>query len=244
MSLRIKRNGNWEDLIHDIHLRKRDNWVYQGYYMLKDENFNGTLNGSFTVDYSSIPTQALIKGYFQVPTSIKGVPITSHRRLFMDSIVGTKYSHNVRGVRSRNSNVTTTDSMFMYYQGEEIDLSEYNTLGLNALTNMFASSERLRKVKGLNLVGVKSMNSTFSRLVYTPYLDLTDLDTSTITSMNNTFSYSNIDILDLSSFDFSSVTQAVNMFSNASIDTVYVRSAADATWIDNRVPSGTSIVIK
>ena len=140
--------------------------------------------------------------------------------------------YNIKYLNMNNlnaPNLTLLASLLPWYSGSEnsstqtelVDLSYLNAPKLQALDRTFKYSN----VKNVNLSNIKSDNLTSldSTFNYTPYLenvDLTNTDTSKVTSLNYFFDHSGITSFDFSQLDTSSVTNIAYFLNNSQLTSV------------------------
>lgn len=127
-------------------------------------------------------------------------------------------------------------SLFKNYGGKKLDLSEFNTTGIEYMGNLFAGCENLEElsISNFDTSSVMFMDYMFYGCKKLSSLDLSSFDTHKVFDMRTMFSGCiSLNELDLSSFDTCEVNNMEEMFSDccklssldlSSFDTCRVRS--------------------
>ena len=113
-----------------------------------------------------------------------------------------------------------TPYMFKWFTNVTLlDLSNLDTSGITDMTGMFAHTKNLTKIifgEHFNTSNVKSMYEMFCNTYMLKSIDLSRIDTSSVTNMGHMFYGSGVETLDLSTFDTSNVTAMDWMFASVS----------------------------
>lgn len=149
--------------------------------------------------------------YVEIPQTIQGIKIKSYYRMFEHS--------DVKGVRSRNKDVTNMKQMFYASQSNELDLTELDTSNVTNMSEMFLESKAtkldLRSFDTRNVTNMRAMFQS-SKAKTIIFGDL--FDTSKVTDMVGMFNDSHVTKLDLSGFNTKNVTNMSFMFMNTRTD--------------------------
>ena len=134
VSMQIKQNGVWVNPPANIQWRLNNQWHQVSdssiYTLATDDDFWGFNDGQFLY----IGTEE----YIEIPHIIKGVEVTSYVSMFEEN-------STIKGVKSTNTNVTSSDSMFRGAQSTELDLRDLNLSSVTRTSYMFyyANIEKL-----------------------------------------------------------------------------------------------------
>ncbi len=170
------------------------------YTLATDDDFSGDTDGEFKYIGKD--------EYVEIPHKIKGVAVTSYKNMF----AGT----SVKGVKSTNTNVNDTSSMFFRSQATTLDLSNFDTSNVTNMGYMFNECSNLTSLDLSNFKtsNVTKMREMFNNCKSLQTLDLSSFNTSNVTDMTGMFYYcSNLTTLDLSSFNTGNVAYISKMFS-------------------------------
>ena len=128
-----------------------------------------------------------------------------------------KYLHyigNGKNITNPKGN-TSCYAMFQYYEGTELDLTNFDTQNITNMSFMFFYCNNLKTLylENFNTKNVIDMSGMFSNCAYLKNLDLSNFDTSKVTSMDCMFyNCFNLEQLDLSDFNTNKITDMDNMF--------------------------------
>ena len=133
---------------------------------------------------------------------------------------------------------TSCENMFSYFQGTEIDLSNFDTSNVYSMKEMFRGCTYLTTLdfSNFNTSNVSDMGGMFRGCeTGLTELDLSSFDTSKVTDMNSMFLYTwQLTKLDIRNFTFSSVTNSSNMFGGVPADClIIVKTDTEKAWILN-----------
>lgn len=141
------------------------------YRLANDEDFIGTINGSFKYVGES--------RYIEMPISIRGTNLTSYKGMF----AGT----SVRGVISDNENIVDMSAMFKGNTSEELDVSSINTVNVKNMSGMFeGTSAGELNLKGFLTDSVTDMSNMFKDSSV-KILDLGNFDLSNVENVQGMF---------------------------------------------------------
>ena len=161
------------------------------------------------------------------------------------------------------SNVTDMDYLFQDAKVKKIDLRNIDTSSVKTMKEAFARTEA-DEILFPNKFSFDE-NASLSRMfnsTKTPKIDISGMDTSNVSDMNNMFSYTttkeivlsskftnngintvygmnsmfyrvNIKYLDLTSFDINKIPSGATILNDVNIDTIYVKTEEDAEWYRN-----------
>lgn len=189
-------------------------FIPDGYVLATDDDFSGTQDGMFKYIGSD--------NYVVVPYKIKGKSVSDYGGMFKGS--------SVKGVASDNPNIFSMDGMFEDSQSSSLELTYFNTSGVNWMRYMFRGSQATElDLSNFDTSSVTWMGSMFNGSQATS-LNLSSFDISQVTDMSEMFRNSKATILDLSSFDMSNLSgEAISqMFRECSATIGYARTQADA----------------
>ena len=105
--------------------------------------------------------------------------------------------------------------MFNYFNGTEIDLSEFDTSEVTSMERMFGSCKNLTNidVSNFNTENVTTMRNMFQICQHIESLDLSNFNTSKVTNMSGMFDNCKLlSELNISNFNTENVTTMNNMF--------------------------------
>lgn len=133
VSMKIKQNGLWVNPPGNLQWRLNNQWHQASsvnWVLATDDDFWGYNDGQFLY----VGTEE----YIEIPHIIKGVEVTSYVSMFEEN-------STVKGVKSTNTNVTSSDSMFRVSQSTELDLRDLNLSSVTRTSFMFyyANIEKL-----------------------------------------------------------------------------------------------------
>lgn len=136
---------------------------------------------------------------------------------------------------------TSCAYMFYYFQGDEIDLSGFNTTNVTNMQAMFRGCVNIGglDVSGFDTTSVTNMQDMFRGCEnYLTALDLSSFDTSNVTNMDSMFLYDwNLSFIDMRNFTFDSVVQYGNMFAGVpGTCEIVVKSQTEKDWIKTNFP--------
>lgn len=178
--------------------------------LAKDEDFIGNKNGEFIY----IGGADMVK----IPHIIKGIPVTSYSRMFMDSTV-TK-------VLSDNPDITDMSEMFAGSQAEKLEVRCLST-GVKTMRGMFYEAQAKKiDLRHLNTSQVEDMGYMFA-FSDVEKLDMSRFNTSKVTNMEYMFAWTILRELDLSSFDTSAVVNMQSMLLQCRAPIAYVKVVAE-----------------
>lgn len=189
-------------------------FIPDGYTLATDADFSGTKDGEFKYIGSN--------SFVVVPHIIKGVSVTSYTGMFKGSYV--------EGVASDNPNILSMDGMFEDSQSSSLELTYFNTSGVNWMRYMFRGSQATElNLSSFDTSDVIWMGDMFNNSQATN-LNLSSFNVSKVTQMSTMFMNSKATTLDLSSFDMSNLSgEAISqMFRGCSATIGYARTQADA----------------
>lgn len=136
---------------------------------------------------------------------------------------------------------TSCAYMFYYFQGDEIDLSSFDTTNVTNMEAMFRGCTNIGNldVSTFNTANVTNMKDMFRGCEnYLTTLDLSNFDTSNVTNMDSMFIYDwNLLLIDMRNFTFDSVTQYGNMFTGVpGTCEIVVKSQTEKDWMATNFP--------
>lgn len=203
-------------------------YIADTYVLAKDSDFEGDRLEQFIYRGSS--------EYVKIPTTIKGIPITSTANMFRDT--------KVKGVLSESSAITSmrqmfdgADSstlelnfntqnvkdmsrMFVNSKAEELILTSFNTSKVEDFSDMFAGSRAKNiDVSTFNTKSGKNFGGMFYQTV-AETINLRHFDTSNAESLTSMFAGSKVKTLDLRHFDTSKAQFMNQMFEDAEASTI------------------------
>lgn len=143
------------------------------YVLAVDADFDGTTNGSFVYKGS--------KKYVLIPSSIKGVVVTSYAGMFENSSV-------VVGVMNTVGTVTDMSNMFKGCTSVKLELERLDTRAVTNMTGMFENTTNLKtlNIPRFNTRALANTTNMFKACA-APILDLWTFDTATITTTTDMF---------------------------------------------------------
>lgn len=116
----------------------------------------------------------------------------------------------------KNNQIKNMSKIFSSYYGKRLDLTEFNTDGVEDITEMFKNCSYLEElnIKGFNTKQVKRVTRLFANDYKLKDIDISSFETSKITDMCGMFySCEKLERLDLSHFNTSNVCDMSYMFS-------------------------------
>lgn len=126
---------------------------------------------------------------------------------------------NIQGLEQFDTqNIKFMYSMFLECRKlTKLDLSNWNTAKLTNILNMFANCTKLSVIKGIedwNTENLNNINGTFAGTFALQDLDISNWKTDKITSINESFTNSNIKNLNISNWNLSNCTKMTRVFKN------------------------------
>lgn len=216
-----------------------------------------TINGTYKA------TDDNLDGYNEVEVTTSGVDINDY---FTETINGTSdttqsgWGNTIKKLPKYTFNGTTAQRLFAGYNGESIDLSNFDTSKTTSVNGMFYGCTKLTSVNFGNndFQKVTDANNMFRRCKSIVNLDLSNFVGTNISYMNlafgecsslETINLSNfantkqvsvsqmfynciaLNNINMSSFDFTKTTNYTNMFQNVSKDCyILVKDEAQKNW--------------
>lgn len=183
-----------------IELSENSAYLFAGFSKLKEVNFNGSIDSSYTTDMSNM--FALCKSLTKLDlTDLNTENVKTMFRMFhyCESMVDLNLS------QMDTSQVINMGNMFSYCSSlTTVDVSNFSTSNAEDIGNMFYSCESLESV------------------------DVSHFDTSNVKRLNGMFyGCANLKFVDMSNFDFSSIEGMVNVFAESSIHEIIVSDWPD-----------------
>ena len=162
----------------------------------------------------------LITKYIKNDDEFRKIEIPS----FVTNIDTENYIRNFifEGVRQslkviNKSKMKDMSSLFRFYRGDELDLSEFNTIGSTNMKNMFADCSNLKEidVSNFDTSCVMNMSGMFSNCVKLNKIDLSNFCTINVMDTSSMFhNCISLKDLDISSLDMANVVDSYNMYNN------------------------------
>ena len=192
----------------------KDTRYPEGYVLATDADFEGDFDGGFKY----VGTDA----YVVIPNTIKGIQVTSYAYMF--------YQSAIRGVISKNPNVTNMEGMFSNTSSDILEL-DLNTSAVTNMRWMFRYADaKIMDLSSFDTSAVTNMEAMFSGAA-AETLDLTSFNTSNVTNMGYMFFDSKALSIKMTSFDTSNVINMVSMFNSSKV-TILDLSSFDTSKAD------------
>lgn len=203
-------------------------YIADTYVLAKDTDFEGTRNGQFVYRGS--------EPYVKIPTTIKGVKLTSTANMFQGSLVKGVLSDNsaITDMRQmfddagsptlelilNTSNVTDMSRMFTSSKANELILTSFDTSKVEDFTQMFGGAKATTlDVSTFNTKATKYMTFMFEA-TKDPNLNIRHFDVSNTESLTGMFAKASTKTLDLRHFDTSGTRFMDRLFADSQATTI------------------------
>ena len=134
----------------------------------------------------------------------------------MSEMFAGSFTKNINFGNWNTSKVTTLKGMFSGARVLSVDLSSFDTSNVTNFENLFAGTSQIKSIdiSGWDFSNIDSLYYFFGMgLTNLEYVNLKDVNTSTITNMSKLFDYdSSLKTIEINNFDTSKVTNMSEMF--------------------------------